>query len=110
MGLLGQLAICPQDLQNVTDIIHHNLEFYTSEFGGWSGLVRKTAEKYSLPDPGQYMLSPWRPDRWRSYCRGVIAQKWEDDLKQKAVPLLTRYRITVSYEARQNLVHGWTRI
>ena len=87
MGLLGQLAICPQDLQNVTDIIHHNLEFYTSEFGGWSGLVRKTAEKYSLPDPGQYMLSPWRPDRWRSYCRGVITEKWEDDLKQKAESL-----------------------
>ena len=52
MGLLGQLAICSKDLQNVTDIIHHNLVFYCSKFGGWSGLVRKTAEKYSLPDPG----------------------------------------------------------
>ena len=51
MGLLGQLAICSKDLQNVTEIIHHNLIFYGSEFGGWSGLARSTAEKYSLPDP-----------------------------------------------------------
>ena len=84
LGLLGQIAICPKDLQNVTDIIHHNLVFYGSEFGGWSGLVRQTAQKYSLPDPVDYMMSPWRPDRWRAHCRDVIASQWESKLKQKA--------------------------
>ena len=87
LGLLGQLAVCPKDLQNVTDIIHHNLVFYDSQFCGWSGLVRQTAAKYSLPDPMDYMLAPWRPDRWRAHCRGVIASYWDKKLKQKAESL-----------------------
>ena len=33
LGLLGQLAVCPADLQNVTDIIYNNLVFYDTQFG-----------------------------------------------------------------------------
>ena len=84
MGLLGQIAACPSDLQNVTDIIHHNLLFYGDEFGGWSGLTRETAAKYSLPDPAQYMEHPWRTDRWRAYCRDTIANHWDTKLKEQA--------------------------
>ena len=87
LGLLGQLVVCPNDLQNVTDIIHHNLVFYDSQFGGWSGLVRQTAAKYSLPDPADYMMAPWRPDRWRAHCSGVIAEYWDIKLKEKAVSM-----------------------
>ena len=61
LGLLGQLAVCPADLQHVTDIIYNNLVFYDSQFIGWSSLTRLTANKYGLPDPVQYMQSPWRP-------------------------------------------------
>jgi hypothetical protein len=87
LGLLGQLAVCPNDLQNVTDIIHHNLVFYDSQFGGWSGLVRQTAAKYSLPDPADYMMAPWRPDRWRAHCSWVVAENWDIKLKEKAVSM-----------------------
>ena len=45
MGLLGQLSVCPSDLQSVTDIIYNNLAFYGADFGGWSGLARQTASK-----------------------------------------------------------------
>ena len=84
LGLLGQIAMCPGDLQNVTDIINHNLVFYDGEFGGWSGLARKTALKYNLPDPAQYMQHPWRPDRWRAHCQTIIAGVWDNKLKQEA--------------------------
>ena len=86
LGLLGQIAVCPSDLQKVTDIISNNLAFYGTDFGGWSGLVRLTARKYSLPDPTEYMKSPWRPDRWRSYCQDKIATHWDEKLKQDAEP------------------------
>ena len=82
MGLLGQIAVCPSDLQNVSDIIHHNLLFYGDDFGGWSGLARET--KYSLPDPPQYMDHPWRPDRWCAHCRDTIASYWDRTLKEQA--------------------------
>jgi hypothetical protein len=84
LDLLGQLAVCLSDLQNVKDIIYNNLAFYGPDFGGWSGLARQTASKYSLPDPADYMKCPWRPDRWRSYCQERISAHWDKKLKQEA--------------------------
>ena len=84
MGLLGQIATCPSDLQNVTDIIHQNLLFYGEEFGGWSGLARETAAKNSLLNPAKYMEHRWRPDRWRAHCRNIIASYWDKILKEQA--------------------------
>ena len=81
LGLLGQLAICGQDDQNVTNIVKHNLAFFDEKFGGWSGLVRKTAAVYGLPDPMQYMGHPWRSDRWRSHSREVIIKFWDNKLR-----------------------------
>ena len=45
LGLLGQVAMCAEDQQYVTDITKNNLEDYDTSFGGWSSLARKTAEK-----------------------------------------------------------------
>ena len=79
----------------MTDIIHHSLVFYCSKIGGWSGLVRTTAEKYSLPDPAQYMMHPWRADRWRAHCRDVIADYWDRKLKQAAEVMNSLYMLDV---------------
>ena len=57
LGLLGQLAMCEDDYQNVRKIINNNLAFLDEKFGGWSGLVRTTAAQYGLPDPLQYMVN-----------------------------------------------------
>ena len=57
MGLLGQLALCQDNDQNVRKVISHDLTFFDDKFGGWSGLVRKTAALYNLPDPLIYMLN-----------------------------------------------------
>ena len=84
MGLLGQLALCDQDDQNVKNIVMHNLSFFDEKFAGWSGLVRRTAKQYGLPDPLQYMENPWRADRWRSHCRAVISEYWDKKLKAEA--------------------------
>ena len=43
LRLLGQLALCDQDDQNVRIIVQYNLTFFNEKFGGWSGLVRETA-------------------------------------------------------------------
>ena len=58
--LLGQLALCDQDDQNVRKIVQHNLAFFDEKFGGWSSLARQKAVVYGLPDPLQYMGHPWR--------------------------------------------------
>ena len=81
LGLLGQLALCDQDDQNVRKIVQHNLTFFDDKFGGWSGLVRQKAAMYGLPDPLQYMGHPWRSDRWRSQSREVIVNYWDNKLK-----------------------------
>jgi hypothetical protein len=47
--------------------LHNTLTFYGFNFPGWSDLVRKT--KHSLSDSLQYLEYPWRPDRWRHYCK-----------------------------------------
>ena len=78
MGLLGQVSLSPENLQNVTKIVKDHLIEYPIEFPGWSGLVRRTAAKYpELPDPLQYMNNPWRPDRWRMHCKKIIFQHWD---------------------------------
>jgi hypothetical protein len=51
LGLFGQLALCDPETQNIRNIIEHTLTFYGGNFPGWSGVVRKTCSKYSLPDP-----------------------------------------------------------
>ena len=77
------------------DIIYNNLAFYDSQFGGWSGLVRLTASKYGLPDPAQYMQSPWRPDRWRTYCQDKVAAHWDAKLKEEAESKLSLFRMDI---------------
>ena len=86
MGLLGQLAMCDDEKQNVRFVIQHNLSFYDGNFGGWSGLARSIAQEYGLPDPLQYLQYPWRPDRWRSHCQQVIGNHWEKKLKAEQAP------------------------
>ena len=83
LGLLGQLALCEDEDQNVRKIIANNLIFFDEKFGGWSGLARKTAAQYGLPDPLEYMVNPWRPDRWRAHCAEVITNYWDNKLKSE---------------------------
>ena len=84
LGLLGQLALSDTDDQNVKKVINNNLAFFDEKFGGWSGLVRKTAAKYGLPDPLLYMMNPWRLDRWRAHCCMAIVQFWDTKLRNDA--------------------------
>ena len=39
LGLMGQLAVCPDELQNIRTIIEHNLAFCCEGFHGWSALA-----------------------------------------------------------------------
>ena len=57
---------------------------YDIEFPGWSGLVRRTAALYDLPDPLDYMNHPWVPKRWRAHVREVVTNYWNTLLKEKA--------------------------
>ena len=43
-----------------------------------------TSAKYSLPDPKQYMENPWIPARWRSHCKSVIVEFWDNKLRLEA--------------------------
>ena len=82
LGLLGQLAMCDQDLQNIRQVMEHTLTFYSVNFPGWSGLVRRTCLKYGLPDPLQYLQHPWRADRWRQHCKMIVQDHWENKFIQ----------------------------
>ena len=86
LSLLGQLAMADQEIQNVLLFINHNLAFFDGGFAGWSGLVRRTADKYGLPDPLLYLQHPWRPDRWRSHCQTTITKQWNHQLKEETKP------------------------
>ena len=82
LGLLGQLAVCDGEAQNVRRIIENTLTFYSVSFNGWSSLVRKTCLKYGLPDPLEYFQYPWRPDRWRAMCKQTVQKYWEKEFIQ----------------------------
>ena len=47
-------------------------------------MIRRTASKYGLPDPLQYLENPWRPDKWRSHCKEIIFDHWDKKLKEAA--------------------------
>ena len=49
MGLLGQLALCDEENQNVQRSIVNSLTLFDEKFAGWSGVVRRTAAVYGLP-------------------------------------------------------------
>ena len=72
VSLFGQLAVCPDDIQKIRNIIEGNLTYYSVNFHGWRALVRKVCLRYNLPDPLLYMQHPWRPDRWRKHCKETI--------------------------------------
>ena len=40
----------------------------------------QTCLKYNLPYPLQYLQYPWRPDRWRNYCKGEVEKFWNREL------------------------------
>ena len=105
LGLLGQLAICDEEAQNIRAVITHTLTFYGVNFTGWSSLVRKTCLKYGLPDPLNYMQYPWRPDRWRDHCKRVVKDYWEKQLLQKVGDSL-RY-MDLDYASLQIPMRVW---
>ena len=86
LGLMGQLAVCPDELQNIRTIIENNLAFYCEGFHGWSALARTVCTKYNLPDPLEYFQKSWRPDRWRKHCMKAVGNYWESQLKEAARP------------------------
>ena len=89
--------MCPDQLQNVHHIIFDHLTQYPLDFPVWSGLVRRSAMKYSwLPDPLQYLQHPWRPDRWRTHCSGIISQHWDEKLREDASSRSTLELLDVS--------------
>ena len=51
LEIMGQLALCDNDDQNVRSIINNNLAFFDDKFGGWSELVRKKLQNmtYQIP-------------------------------------------------------------
>ena len=67
-------------------MISYNLAFFDEKFGGWSGLIRKTALEYDLPDPLHYFDKPWQPDRWRAHCKMIISTKWDNKLREELEP------------------------
>ena len=79
LGLLGQLAVCDGEAQNIRKIIENSLTFYGINFDGWSSLARITCLKYGLPDPLQYLEHPWRPDRSRDHCKLTVRYYWENE-------------------------------
>ena len=72
LGLLGQLAQCPRDIQSVSDIIEDGLIRFDIDFEGWSGIVRRTSLLYGLEDPLDILQQPWRSERWRAHCRNCL--------------------------------------
>ena len=80
IGLLGQLAMCDEEAQNIRAVMEHSLSFYGINFSGWSGLARRTCLFYGLPDPLLYLLNPCRADRWRDHCNKVVTSYWENKL------------------------------
>ena len=91
LGLLGQLALCDREAQDMRTVVENNLTFYGINFPGWSGLVRRTCLKYDLPDPLQYMLHPWRQDRWRTHCKKVVENHWNIKLIEAAETPTLKY-------------------
>ena len=69
MRLTGQLAICARDLQNVSAIVEENLTKYGITFSGWSGIARRTAALYGLPDPLELFQSPWSSRGFSEYAK-----------------------------------------
>ena len=49
LGLLGQLALCDGESQNLRLVIINKLTFYGANLTGWSSLVRKTSTDYQIP-------------------------------------------------------------
>ena len=109
LGLLGQLSVCPEDLQNVKSVVRNNLMFYGHNFKGWSTLARKTCQKYDLPDPLDIITNPWRPDRWRSHCKEAITAHWENKLKSEAAKLNSLQYLDVESLNLTNSMNIWLR-
>ena len=84
MRLTGQLAICARDLQNVSAILEENLSKYGIKFSGWSGLARRTAALYGLPDPLELFQQPWTSKGFSEYAKKVIIKYWATYLQRSA--------------------------
>ena len=84
MRLTGQLAICARDLQNVSAILEENLSKYGIKFSRWSGLARRTAALYGLPDPLELFQQPWTSKGFSEYAKKVIIKYWATYLQRSA--------------------------
>ena len=84
MRLVGQLAICSRDLQNVSAIVEQNLSKYDVKFPGWSGVARRTAALYGLPDPLELFQQPWVSKRFGDFAKETISKYWASYLQESA--------------------------
>ena len=107
LGLFGQLVMCHSNNQNIRRIIEHTLTFYGVNFPGWSGLVRRTCLQYSLPDPLQYLHQPWRPDRWRAYCKKTVQHYWGKKLLHAVVETPSLKYVDTESASLSIPMRGW---
>ena len=84
MRMVGQLAICSRDVQNVSDIVEGNLSKYDVKFPGWSGVARRTAALYGLPDPLELFQQPWVSKRFGDFAKETITKYWASYLQKSA--------------------------
>ena len=76
LQLVGQLAMCDRELQNVSDIIQDNLASQNIDFPGWSGIARRTAAIYNLKDPLDLFNDPWESHRWSKHAKKQVIKYW----------------------------------
>ena len=84
MRLVGQLAICSRDLQYVSDIVEGNLSKYGISFPGWSGVARRAAALYGLPDPLELFEQPWTSKGFSEFAKQTITKYWASHLQKCA--------------------------
>ena len=96
MRLVGQLAICDRELQNVSAIVEENLSRYGIKFSGWSGVARRTAALYGLPDPLELFQQPWSSKGFSQYAKREITKYWASYLQNSASSYDSLYLLDTS--------------
>ena len=87
LTLLGMIARLGRS--GILDRLGRHSLLTAQNKGSWFLAVRRTTQKYSLPDPLLVLQQPLPKGRWKSLCRSKVISWWETHYRGEADALLS---------------------
>ncbi len=81
--------ICQQDKSLEHEIVGRQLAIKDSSSNSWTSVVKRSLQKYDLPDAHSLFRNPMKKNQWKNAVKNAVVKYWDEHLKKQAKTMST---------------------